>query len=454
MVATSRTPNPRPVDLSGIPDFTVHRDGEHRGLYIGPPRLGRVGHAEGRWISNISRRIESGDGRFAGVVAAVLSLDYLLSFYDTLSIGEQGVVGLLSTDGIMIARGPFRDWWDYDEWSDGKGIYRLVCERNRPMVMTRAELEAHPAWRGFGAARERHPPMRGWLAVPIISQDGANLGLIQLSDKYVGEFNADDVHELTQLASIVGVAVDNLRAIQAREAALVQANDARTELETVLDSISDEVYALDKEWQYVMVAVSDTGTGMSAEVIAKAFDPFFTTKATGKGSGLGLSMVYGFARQSGGMRASTASRARALRSGCICRAPTGPMNPITDTPNRCPCSAAASTSWWSRTTRCLQRLGYTVTACEDGPQALARLDTDGPFDLLLTDVVLPGGLSGNQVAAEARTRVPDFKVLYMSGYTENAIVHHGRLDRGVPLLGKPFRLADLARKVRELLDGA
>ena len=100
----------------------------------------------------------------------------------------------------------------------------------------------------------------------------------------------------------------------------------------------------------------------------------------------------------------------------------------------------------------LESLGYQVMAAEDGQQALDILDGGAAFDLLLTDVVLSGPLSGRQVADAALSRRPGLKVLYMSGYTENAIVHHGRLDPGVRLLHKPFRLADLARKVRESLE--
>ncbi|MGB4247890.1 MAG: ATP-binding protein, partial [Pseudohongiellaceae bacterium] len=215
--------------------------------------------------------------------------------------------------------------------------------------------------------------------------------------------------------------------------------------------------------QYVLIAVSDTGTGMSPAVMARAFDPFFTTKAEGKGSGLGLSMVYGFARQSGGhvkiyseIGEGTTIKMYLPRAIDDTEAEYRRSNKTTPVARGTERILVVEDDELVRrhTVESLRRLGYTVTDCEDGPEAMAHLDNGEVFDMLLTDVVLAGGMSGKQVAVEALTRAPTLKLLYMSGYTENAIVHHGRLDRGVALLSKPFRLADLARKVREVLDGA
>lgn len=102
-------------------------------------------------------------------------------------------------------------WRTYDEQPDGSGIYRLVCQMNRPFRMTQAELEIHPAWSWFGKAAGKHPPMRGWLAVPLTGRHGRNVGLIQLSDKYKGEFTEDDEAILVRLAQIASVAVENVR---------------------------------------------------------------------------------------------------------------------------------------------------------------------------------------------------------------------------------------------------
>jgi len=105
----------------------------------------------------------------------------------------------------------YEAWRTYDERPDGSGIYRLVCQLNRPMRLTQAELHAHPAWRGFGAAARRHPPMRGWLAVPLTGRDGQNIGVLQLSDKYEGEFTETDEVGLVKLGQLASIALENVR---------------------------------------------------------------------------------------------------------------------------------------------------------------------------------------------------------------------------------------------------
>jgi PAS domain S-box-containing protein len=213
--------------------------------------------------------------------------------------------------------------------------------------------------------------------------------------------------------------------------------------------------------QYVMVAVADTGTGMTAEVIARAFEPFFTTKALGKGTGLGLSMVYGFVKQSGG-HVNIYSE---LGHGSIVRLylPRGTGNEQEALAPEEAKAAATGTETIllvedeelvrSHVGAQLARLGYTVIAVPDGPSALAELNQNKHVDLLFTDVVMPGGMNGRQVAEEAKKLRPGIKVLFTSGYTENVVVHHGRLDPGVQLLNKPYRMADMARKIRAVLDG-
>ena len=883
LVATSLRANPETTDLSGYPEFSVHRDNPAAGLFIAAPRIGTVGDAAQKWIITFSRRIAHPDGNFAGVVVAALSLDYLLDFYDVLRLGDSGVVALFNSEGKLIARSPrsenhlgrdfsdsglirdmaasstrgrfssvypvdgirrisafkevgdnhalvivglgegeiltgwrqrlvfeviigslffltfliasllvlvyfgqrhrweeersrrlkliadesaallkfsdvpsvlrhmtetarvlsgahqavtsltrhgsfaqainavslsdkYAGWRDYNEATDGSGIYRLVCEQNKPLRLTQAELQAHPDWRGFGGASDRHPPMRGWLAVPIVAMDGSNLGLIQLSDKEQGDFTEDDQNELVQLASITAATIENLQSIADREEALAAANAARREVESIFTSISDAVYALDNDWhfvylnaeaerllnrrredllgklvwdefpetletvlhteyqraraegvpaifefyfpplatwfsirafphshgltvyfqdislrieteerlrqamkmdaigqltggvahdfnnlltvilgasevlqdylhdaappirdqadaiykageraaslthrllafarkqpldprltsintllgdvedmlrrtlgeninielvrgsglwkasvdphelqnailnlainardampeggkltietgnvavdadyaevhgvtpgQYVMVAVSDSGEGMTPETMARAFEPFFTTKDVGKGSGLGLSMVYGFARQSGGHAKIYSEKGEGttvkiyLPRGDSDTEAVYSGNKLATIHHGSEAVLLVEDDELVRqhTVNCLQSLGYRVDECVDGHDALSLLDSGARYDLLLTDVVLPGGMSGRVVAEKVTQRDPRIKVLYMSGYTENAIVHHGRLDRGVHLLGKPFRLADLARKVREVLD--
>jgi PAS domain S-box-containing protein len=898
VAATSRTRDPDRVDFSMEPMFTVHRDDPAIRLFIAPPRKGRVGYAKDKWIVVASRRLNHSDGRFAGIVAAALSLEYFIDIYEALRTGEHGVVGVAREDGTVIARSPFREsylgrvlsdtrlfgallptadagvyrapfvtdgidriigysrvpdfplvvyvgastserlarwrrgalidgsvgliavmliggfgvllmlrirerqqeqdrragqlsklteisialtespdvnaalqratdmardlvpchqavtsltehpsmaqaihtvslsdkyaaWRDYDEKPDGSGIYREVCETNRPIRLTQAELEAHPGWKGFGAAKDRHPPMRGWLAVPLTMDDGQNLGLIQLSDRESGEFTAEDQALMVELAHVTSVAIQRLQMAETLREAAVTADrlraeaeaarsaekQSRDEIENILTSIRDAVYALDSEWRftflnrqaeeflerradeligrnvweefpeaveseayvqfhravdesrdvefqlyygplkrwfevrafpqeeggltvyfqdvsnwiaqeeqlrqaqkmeavgqltggvahdfnnlltvilgnaeavlekldkdssvyrlvsliekagdrardltqrllafsrrqpldpkavdvnallgdlepllkrtlgeqyeikficpdsiaravvdpaqlqnsivnlavnardampdggrltietaevrinedylethvnvtpgrYVVIAVSDNGVGMSPEVRSRVFEPFFTTKKLGAGTGLGLSMVYGFAEQSKGHvniysepGEGTTIKLYLPVAGSETASETGRdiADAIQEGSERI---LVVEDDMLVRefTTSSLKSLGYDVTAVGDGPNAQAALETYGAFDLLLCDVILGGGMNGRQVAEAAKQIVPGIKVLYMSGYTENVIVHHGRLDPGAHLLPKPFRRAELAKKVREALD--
>jgi len=215
---------------------------------------------------------------------------------------------------------------------------------------------------------------------------------------------------------------------------------------------------------YAMLAVTDTGAGMPPEIIERAFEPFFTTKGIGKGSGLGLSMIYGFAKQSGGhlkiyseVGHGTTVRLYLPRH----RAPSvaeGAAAPATAAEHHAGGGEAVLVVEDDPLVRNfvvqqLRALGYAVLEAADGPQARARLESDTPIDLLLTDVVMPGNITGRELAEGARQRRPALKTLYTSGYTENSIVHQGKLDRGVHFLSKPFRRQELARKVRDVLDG-
>lgn len=213
--------------------------------------------------------------------------------------------------------------------------------------------------------------------------------------------------------------------------------------------------------QYVRVSVSDTGIGMPPEVLSRAFEPFFTTKEAGKGSGLGLSMVYGFAKQSRGHvsicsetgNGTTVSlylpRANSFQAPADAGGSRSPDFPggnerilvIEDDP-----------MVREHVGRQLRSLGYHVTEGADGNFAIQRLREGHRFDLLFTDVVMPGGMNGRDLAAAAQAVCPGLKVLYTSGYSENAIVHDGRLDPHVQLLSKPYRKKELAVRVRRTLD--
>jgi signal transduction histidine kinase len=250
----------------------------------------------------------------------------------------------------------------------------------------------------------------------------------------------------------------------------VNARDAMPEggkltIETMNAHLDDEYAGQHQEvaaGQYVAVAVSDTGTGMAPEVIVRAFDPFFTTKKSGLGTGLGLSQVYGFVKQSGGhvkiysepgqgttvkIYLPREAAAAALGIGGA-PAPAVPAG----SPEEIILVVEDEERVRGTTVATLRELGYTVRHAASGEQALAMLQDLPQLALLFTDVVMPG-MSGRALAEEAVRRRPGLKVLYTTGYTANAIVHNGVVDRGVELIPKPFALDQLARKVRSMLDG-
>ncbi|HEY9737317.1 MAG TPA: ATP-binding protein, partial [Trichocoleus sp.] len=137
----------------------------------------------------------------------------------------------------------YAQWRDYDEMPDGSGIYACVCHLNRPVRMTQAELEAHPRWKGFGEASDRHPPMRGWLAAPLVGRDGHNIGLVQLSDKYEGEFTPSDESILVQLAQMASIAIENARLFEAEQQARSAAEASREEAQAA-NRVKDEFLAV------------------------------------------------------------------------------------------------------------------------------------------------------------------------------------------------------------------
>ncbi|MCY0388021.1 PAS domain S-box protein [Robbsia sp. Bb-Pol-6] len=224
----------------------------------------------------------------------------------------------------------------------------------------------------------------------------------------------------------------------------------------------DHEYARDhaelKPGQYVLLAVTDTGSGMPADVIAQAFEPFFSTKPEGKGTGLGLSMVYGFVKQSGGHVAiySEPGHGTTVR---IYLPRTLQDEDRVEPVDALPVVGGVETILMAEDDAAVRAtvmdmltgLGYRVLKANDASSALAIIDSGAPIDLLFTDVVMPGPLRSPELARKARERLPDLAVLFTSGYTENAIVHGGRLDPGVELLGKPYTREALARKIRHVM---
>jgi CheY-like chemotaxis protein len=210
---------------------------------------------------------------------------------------------------------------------------------------------------------------------------------------------------------------------------------------------------------YVMIAVSDTGHGMSKSILDKVFEPFFSTKAAGKGTGLGLSMVYGFVKQSGGhIKAYSEEGHGTTIKMYLPQAAAAPVL-VPESAEAARLESGSETILvvedddMVRTSVItqLQSLGYPTIAAASGDEALAIVDSGAAFDLLFTDVILAKSMNGRLLALEIGRRRPGTKVLFTSGYTENAIIHHGRLDPGVRLLAKPYRESELARMIRVAL---
>ena len=210
--------------------------------------------------------------------------------------------------------------------------------------------------------------------------------------------------------------------------------------------------------QYVMIAVTDTGCGMSSDIIDQVFEPFFTTKPEGQGTGLGLSMVYGFVKQSGGhikiyseLGQGTTVRIYLPRARALEDVETdieiGPATGGTETV----LAVEDDDDVRETVVDMLSGLGYRVLKAKDAQSALAIIESGVPIDLLFTDVVMPGTLRSPELARKAQERLPGLAVLFTSGYTENAIVHGGKLDDGIELLSKPYTREAMARKLRHVL---
>ncbi len=230
----------------------------------------------------------------------------------------------------------------------------------------------------------------------------------------------------------------------------------------------DDAYAASqggevKPGQYVALCVSDTGSGMSPDVIARAFDPFFTTKPLGQGTGLGLSMIYGFVKQSGGHVRIYSEIGQGTSVKLYLPRHAGEAE--TDVPEHDLGEAPRAET--ARTVLVvddepvvrmlildvLEELGYGAVEAGDGPSGLKALQTSQKIDLLITDVGLPGGMNGRQLADAARLLKPDLRVLFITGYAENAAVGNGRMDVGMEVMSKPFAMDALASKLNGMLSG-
>jgi len=269
---------------------------------------------------------------------------------------------------------------------------------------------------------------------------------------------ATDLRPALADPSQLGSALINL-AINARDA---MPQGGKLLLETGMVDL-DQAYADQHDevtaGRYVVLAVTDTGTGIPATIRDRVFEPFFTTKDIGEGTGLGLSMVYGFVKQSGGHIEVYSEEGHGTTIRLYLPCANGPERETDD--NATPLVQGGHESLLvveddllvrSYVMTHLAALGYTAHPAATAAEALAMVYDGLEFDLLFTDVMLPGSMNGKQLADELRKYRPDLKVLFTSGYTDNALVHYGRLDVGARLLEKPYRRAELARMLRLALD--
>ena len=288
-------------------------------------------------------------------------------------------------------------------------------------------------------------------------------GLAELLTRSLGE--------LIQLETVMGAGLWKAKAdpaelenvivnlaVNARDA---MPNGGKLTIETCNVHVDDD-YAREADitsGQYVQIAVTDTGTGMTPEVLSRAFDPFFTTKPVGKGTGLGLSQLFGFARQSGGHVRVYSELGHGTTFKLYLPRFWGEEMPVvrrTPVPLR---QAKVSEIVMvvedeervrNNSVEALRELGYTVIHAGSGPEALAMIEAGQDVTLLFSDIVMPG-MTGRQLADRAIELLPRLKVLYTTGYTRNAVVHNGVLDPGTNLLPKPFSIDQLAAKIGEVL---
>jgi CheY-like chemotaxis protein len=281
---------------------------------------------------------------------------------------------------------------------------------------------------------------------------GEDVDLVLNLGVNVGNIKADPGH--------VEQAIVNL-AVNARDAMPLGGSLTIETADVVLDETYARTHLGVKPGEFTMIAVSDTGHGMDAETRRHIFEPFFTTKEKGKGTGLGLATVYGMIKQTGGdiwvysepghgstFKLYFPRVSEPLSEGA------GDAAPARHSGGETILVVEDEKAVRELTVRILQQLGYTILTASSGAEALELCRTHGGhIDLLLTDVVMPN-MSGRQLADQMRASRPKTKILFLSGYTENTVVHHGVLDAGVDFLPKPFSRENLSKKLREVLSRA
>ena len=350
-----------------------------------------------------------------------------------------------------------------------KGYSRMVLDDPRREDRVRANVEHIDAAAERAASLTRHLlafSRKQVLQPKVIDLNALIVNLDQMLRRLIGE----DILVVTATAQDLGsVKADPGQIEQVIMNLVVNARDAmpnggKLTIETANVDL-DADYAREHEGvrpgPHVMLAVSDTGLGMDPQTQARIFEPFFTTKELGRGTGLGLSTVYGIVKQSGGniwvyseLNRGTTFKIYLARVEDPAGNVQQSTRPAVPTEGHETILLVEDDQQVRELTRSvLIARGYTVLVAENGPAAVKLCGQRGnEIDLLLTDVVMPG-ISGREVASQVAARWPNIKVLYMSGYTENSIVHHGVLDTGTFFLAKPFTPSALANKLREVLDG-
>jgi len=332
--------------------------------------------------------------------------------------------------------------------------------RDRVKGISKATSRAAALTRQLLAFSRRQP-----LRPQLLNVNDLTAGVGKLLQRTLGEqieidaMLADELWHVEIDPAQLESALVNL-SINARDA---MANGGRLLIETrnvTLDRAYVQVNPGAATGDYVMLSVADTGVGMTPGVAARAFDPFFTTKPVGKGTGLGLSMVYGFIKQSNGhiKICSTPGEGTTVKLYLPRSAAQGGEDPSTATPppprgQESVLVVEDGEEVRTAVARQLRSLGYAVVEAADGAAGLAALEAESDrYDLVLTDVIMPGSINGKALAEEAGRRWPRLRFVFMSGYPDNAIDREGRLDRGVLLLSKPFRKSDLAQILRQALE--
>jgi PAS domain S-box-containing protein len=290
----------------------------------------------------------------------------------------------------------------------------------------------------------------------------------------MNEMLARTLEETVEVETIVGAGLWNcmIDAAQVENAILNLAINARDAMNghgkltieagnASLDDSYAQVHGDVVPGQYVMLAVTDTGSGMAPEVVEKAFNPFFTTKEPGSGTGLGLSMVYGLVKQSGGHISIYSELGVGTTVKVYLPRTRAAEEADTDIALRMPAAKFGKSDTIlvveddeivrATAVETLQELGFTVLQATNADHALAVVESGVKIDLLFTDVVMPGTLRSPELARRAKQILPDIAVLFTSGYTENAIVHAGRLDHGVELLSKPYSSSQLVQKIQRVM---